>query len=113
DGALFADLPWKLAHSPVRATLGPALTYVGHRSLPFGQTSDAYLLFDAALRFDWRRLELSFIGTNLLDARYRLSEFTFVSDFHTQPEPTLMPERAFTAGAPRMLFLSLSATLGG
>jgi iron complex outermembrane receptor protein len=113
DTALYGDLPWALAQHPVRASFGPAITYVGTRSLPFGQTSDPYVLVDAALKLNWRSFELGLIATNLLDTRYRLSEFTFVSDFHTQPQPTLAPERSFTAGAPRMLFLSLSATVGG
>jgi len=113
DTAVFGDLPWPIDHHPVRASFGPAVTFVGARSLPFGQASEAYVLVDAALKFDWRAFELSLIATNLLDTRYRLSEFTFVSDFHTQPQPTLFPERMFTAGAPRMLFLSLAVTVGG
>lgn len=113
DTALFGDLPWPIDHHLVRASFGPAVTFVGTRSLPFGQASDAYVLVDAALKFQWRAFGLNLTATNLLDTKYRLSEFTFVSDFHTQPQPTLLPERMFTAGAPRMLFLSLSATLGG
>jgi iron complex outermembrane recepter protein len=113
DTALFGDLPWAIQQHPVRASLGPAVTYVGTRSLPFGQTSDGYVLVDAALKLNWRAFELGLTGTNLFDTRYRLSEFTFISDFHTQTQPVLTPERSFTAGAPRMLFLSLSATVGG
>ncbi len=114
DTALFGDLPWLIDQHPVRVSFGPAVTYVGPRSLPVGQSSVPYVLVDAALKFNWRALELSLIGTNLLDTRYRLSEFTFISDFHTFTQtPPLAPARAFTAGAPQMLFLSLSATLGG
>jgi iron complex outermembrane recepter protein len=113
DTALFGDLPWAIDQHPVRASFGPAITYVGTRSLPYEQTSDAYVLVDAALKFTWRAFELGLIATNLLDTKYRLSEFTFISDFHTQAQPTLAPERSFTAGAPRMLFLSLAATVGG
>jgi TonB family protein len=113
DTAFFGDLPWPIDHHPVRASFGPAITFVGARSLPFGQSSDAYVLFDAALKFDWRAFHLSLIGTNLLDTKYRLSEFTFVSNF-TSPSIVLpVPERAFTAGAPRELFLSLAVTIGG
>jgi iron complex outermembrane receptor protein len=113
DTALFGDLPWSIGHRPVRASIGPALTYVGVRSLPYGQSSDPYFLVDAAAKLNWRGFELGLVASNLFDVKYRLSEFTFVSDFHTQPVTTLTPERSFTAGAPRMLFLSLSATLGG
>jgi TonB family protein len=113
DTAVFGNLPWLIQGYPVRASLGPALTYVGVRSLPFGEESSPYLLVDAALKFDWRPFELALTATNLFNVEYRLSEFTFVSDFHTQTQPTLTPERSFTAGAPRMLFATLSAVFGG
>ena len=113
DTAFFGTLPWAVDHHPVRASIGPAVTYVGPRSVPLRQSSNPYVLFDAALKLSWRAFELGLTGTNLFDTRYRLSEFTFISDFHTQQGPTLAPARSFTAGAPRMVFLSLSATLGG
>jgi iron complex outermembrane receptor protein len=112
EAALFGDLPFKIDDHPVRASLGPAFTYVGNRSLPYGQTSNPYWLVDGAVKLSWRALDLGFVATNLLDVKYRLSEFTFVSDFHTQPGPQLTPARSFTAGAPRMLFVSLSANFG-
>ncbi len=112
DMAFFANLPWKIDQRAVRATLAPAVTYVGVRSLPFNESSVAYALFDAALKLDWRWFELGVDATNLLNTKYRLSEFTFISDFHTQPAPTLTPERSFTAGAPRAIFFYLQATAG-
>ena len=111
DTAFFGDLPWRLARHTIRASIGPSVTYVGARSLPLGESSVPYVLVDAALKLTWRAFELGLTGTNLFDTKYRLSEFTFVSDFNPQAPPTLTPERSFTAGAPRMLFLSLSATL--
>ncbi len=113
DTAFFADLPWSIDRHPVRASIGPAVTYVGVRSLPFGQSSDPYLLVDAAAKLRWRAFELGLVATNLFDVKYRLSEFTFVSDFLSPAHPSSTAERSFTAGAPRMLFLSLGATLGG
>jgi iron complex outermembrane receptor protein len=113
DTAFFGDLPWQIDHHPVRASFGPAVTYVGTRSLPYGQTSSQYVLVDGALKLNWRPFELAVTATNVLDTKYRSSEFTFISDFHTQPQPTLLPERSFTAGAPRMFLVSLSATFGG
>ena len=113
ETALFFELPWTIDARPVRAAFGPSFTYVGNRTLPYAQTSDPYLLVDAALKLNWRALELGLVGTNLFDRKYRLSEFTLVSDFHTQSVPTLTPARVFTAGAPRMLLLSLSGSIGG
>jgi iron complex outermembrane receptor protein len=113
DMAIFGNLPWTIDGHPVRASVGPAITFVGVRSLPYGQSSDPYALVDAAAKLTWRAFELGLVASNVFDVKYRLSEFTFASDFHTQPNPSLAPERSFTAGAPRMLFLSLGATLGG
>ena len=42
-----------------------------------------------------------------------MGEFYYASDFHSEPEPSLVPARHFTAGAPRGIFLSLSSNLGG
>ena len=113
ETVLFFDLPWTIDDRSVRAAFGPSFTYVGNRTLPYSQSSDPYLLVDASLKLNWRALELGLVGTNLFDRKYRLSEFTLVSDFHTQSVPTLTPARVFTAGAPRMLFLSLSGSIGG
>ena len=90
DTALFGDLPWAIDQHPVRASFGPAVTYVGTRSLPYGQRATRTFSSMPRLKFDWRAFELSLIATNLLDTRYRLSEFTFVSDFHTQSSPSLL-----------------------
>ena len=53
------------------------------------------------------------MATNVLDRQYRLSEFNYASDFRGQSQPTLVPARAFTAGAPRAVFLSAAINFGG
>jgi outer membrane receptor protein involved in Fe transport len=68
---------------------------------------------DASVALSWSAWTVRLVGQNLFDARYKLGEYNYASDFHSQPEPTLAPERAFTAGAPRTILLTLSATLGG
>ncbi len=113
DAVLFADLPWRLAHQAVRAVVGYGVSYVGRRPLPYGERSDLYFLSDASVGLGWGVFDVRLSGQNLLDAKYRLGEHNYASNFHTAPEPTLVPERAFTAGAPRTVFLSVSATLGG
>jgi TonB family protein len=113
DTALFHDLPFKLAGTSIRGSVGYGVSYVGPRPLPFGQISDTLFVSDASIRLYWSIFELGFIGTNIFGSQYKLGEFNYVSDFHTAPEPTLAPERVFTAGPPRMLFLTLAATLGG
>ncbi len=56
---------------------------------------------------------MKLLSTNLLDSQYRLGEFNYASDFHSQPQPTLVPDRTFTAGPPRGVFLTLGVTFGG
>jgi hypothetical protein len=59
--------------------------------------------------------------SNLLDTQYRLGEYNFASDFRSsraQPagsstQPTLLPERTFTAGAPRTIYASFAINFGG
>jgi TonB family protein len=113
DVALFADLPWRLLGEPVRATLGYGVGYVGRRPLPYSEFSDVIFISDAAASLRWDIWTVRLAGQNLLGARYRLGEYNYASDFHSQAEPTLAPERTFTAGAPRTVFLSIAATVGG
>jgi iron complex outermembrane receptor protein len=113
DAVVFHDLPWKLAHRTVRAVAGYGVSYVGRRPLPYGDRSDIIFLSDASVGVGWTIFDLKLSGQNLFDAKYRLGEYNYASNFHSAPEPTLVPERSFTAGAPRTVLLSLSATLGG
>ncbi|HEX3696209.1 MAG TPA: TonB-dependent receptor [Polyangia bacterium] len=113
DGALFRELPWNAAGRPFRTSLGVGWTYVGRRALPYNQQSDVISVVDATASVAMGGWEISLAVTNLFDRRYRLGEFNYASDFGCAPEPTLIPARHFTAGAPRGVFVSLSGTFGG
>ncbi len=113
DAALFHDLPWRLLRKPVRAAVGYGVSYVGPRPLPFSETSDVIFVSDASVSLGWDIWTVRFAGQNLFDARYKLGEYNYASDFHSQSRPTLAPERSFTAGAPQQLFVSVGATFGG
>jgi hypothetical protein len=113
DSVLFHDLPVTLGGSPIRGTLSLGAGYVGHRALPFGQRSDTIFTLDSGASAAWKAFELELEVTNLLDTRYRAAELNYVSDFRSQPLPTLVPARHFAAGAPREVFLSLSVNVGG
>ena len=113
DAAVFRDLPWRLDHKPVRATIGYGVSYVGRRPLPYGDVSDVIFISDASIGVAWSIFNVRLVGQNLFDARYKLGEYNYASNFGTAPTPTLVPERSFTAGAPRVVSLSLSATFGG
>jgi iron complex outermembrane receptor protein len=124
DTALFRDLPLSIAGSKVKAALGSGITYVGPRALPYGQRSSDIFTLDVSATLTWKNFAVNVVSTNLLDTKYRSGEYNFASDFHGQniqspgqptftPQPTLVPERLFTAGAPRGIFGSLSVNLGG
>ena len=113
DTVLFAEMPWTFAKQPVKGSIGAGITYVGRRPLPYGQRSDVIAAVDASATLAWSIFELGLTVTNVLGQRYRLGEFNYASDFHSQSQPTLVPMRHFSAGAPRGIFLSLSTTFGG
>jgi iron complex outermembrane recepter protein len=116
DAAVFGDLPWwrkKLRGHPLRASLATGITAVGPRPLPYGTRSDTIFTIDGNLGVGWRFVDLNLSIQNLLDTRYRLGEYNYASDFHSQSFPTLVPVRHFSAGAPRTILFSIALSYGG
>jgi len=116
DGSIFHDLDWdwlRIGGDVPRVTLASGVTYVGPRPLPYGARSDVIFTIDANLIFGWPAVQAGFSVTNLLDRQYRLGEYNYASDFHSQPEPTLVPVRHFSAGAPREFLFTLTFNVGG
>jgi TonB family protein len=113
DTALFHDAPFAIGAVKPRGSLGAGLSYVGPRPLPYGQKSQSMFTADASATFTWTHYELGLTVANLLDARYRLGEYNYPSDWHTEPQPTLVPMRQFTAGAPRAFYLTFGINFGG
>jgi iron complex outermembrane recepter protein len=91
--------------------VGLGVTAIGPRPLPFGDFSRPVGLVDARASVRWRALELVFDVQNLLDSRWRDGEFTFVSSWQPSSAASLLPARHFTAGSPRMAFLTLEMHL--
>ena len=113
DTAVFADLPARIRGTPVRGALSAGITYVGPRPLPYSQQSQDLFTIDASATLSWTNYEIGIVSTNLLDNKYRLGEYNYASDFHSQQQPTLVPQRVFAAGAPRGVFATLGITFGG
>jgi len=90
---------------------GLGVTLVGPRALPYGERSDPIFTIDGSDSATWDRYRIGLEASNLLDTRYRLGEYNYASDFHSQPEPTLAIAREFTAGAPRTILLKLEVHL--
>lgn len=102
----------RYADHDIHATAGGTVTYVGPRPLPYAQTSDAIFTVDLSASVRWAAFDLALGSTNVLDARYELGQYNFVSDWHTQSPPPAAPARHFSAGAPRSVFVTLGVTLG-
>jgi TonB family protein len=116
DGALFdRDLLPRLnaAGHALHGRLGTGISVVTPRALPYGERGAALFTADASAAVGWWLFELGVSCTNLFDTRYRLGEFNYVSDFHGEPFPTLVPVRHFSAGAPRTFFVTLALHFGG
>lgn len=113
DTALYSNLPFSIQSSKVRGALGTGITYVGPRPLPYGQRGTDIFTIDASATLAWKNFEIGLMVTNLLDRQYRLGQYDYASDFHSQPHPTLVPERQFTAGAPRGIFGTFAINFGG
>lgn len=119
DTAVWRDLPLRIPGGPLRGALGAGVTYVGQRPLPFGALSGTIFTIDANATLAWTHYEVGLTVTNLLDTKYRLSEFNYVSNFNaTGPgapsgPPSYVPARLFTAGAPRAIFGTFTINFGG
>ncbi|HET7545227.1 MAG TPA: TonB family protein [Polyangiaceae bacterium] len=121
DTAFFGELPWELLGQRPLGTLGLGATYVGPRALPFAERSDPVFTLDASATLKFTHYEIGVTVSNLFDTQYRLGEYNFASDFRSarsQPggasaQPTLVPERMFTAGAPRAIYGSFAINFGG
>ena len=111
DTAIYGDLPWKIARSKVKASLGAAVTYVGTRPLPFNTRSGEIFTLDASLNFAWRDVGVGVTAQNLTNNQYRLGEYDYVSNFRSQPNPP-NPMREFTAGPPLGVFGNLTVRFG-
>jgi iron complex outermembrane receptor protein len=119
DTAVWHDLPWKVLHDPLRGALSAGITYVGQRPLPFGALSGTIFTVDTNATLAWKNYEVGVSITNLLDTKYRLSEFNYVANFNptgsSAPSgpPSYVPTRLFTAGAPRAVFGNFTVNFGG
>jgi iron complex outermembrane receptor protein len=115
DTAVFGVLPWRWSRwwgKPLFASLSAGVTYVGPRALPYGDRSDTIFTIDANATLRWWMFETGVSAMNLLDAKYRLGEYNYASDFHSQSFPTLVPVRHFSAGAPLTVLWSFAIHYG-
>jgi iron complex outermembrane recepter protein len=115
DNALFHDLPLHLLGRTFRGTLGVGASYLGPRPLPYGQASAPVFLLDASAGIGFRPFKLSVVMNNVIGTEYHVGDYNYASYFPHNglpAYPTLVPARAFAAGEPRQVLVSLSGTVG-
>lgn len=116
DGSLFGTIPLqklRIRGKPFRGTLATGITYVAPRPLPQGEFSNPIFTVDLNATLGIWLFDIGFVASNLLDSQYRLGEYNYASDFHSQSFPTLVPVRHFSAGSPRSLFFTIAVNFGG
>ncbi len=107
SGALF---DWSVGGRPVTGSAGLGFTFVPGRPLPFQEFGDAFALLSASLGVRLWHFGVGLQARNLLDQRYRQSEFNYVSNFRGPDIPgSRVPQRHFIAGEP--LFVGGSVTV--
>lgn len=112
DLAAFGKVPGiQLLGKSFTASVGLGFTYVAPRPLPLSERGDPYALLDLSARVRWHAIELGLEIENLLNRRYRQSEFNYVSDFRSRAYPTLVASRHFIAGAPLGIFATVTLYL--
>ncbi|NNC19506.1 TonB family protein [Corallococcus exiguus] len=110
------DASWRgtatVARQPVGWSVALGHSAIGPKPLPLDRYSESIFLFDVAARARWRAVELGLSVENLLDARWRESEFNYVSNFRGPDAPaSLLATRHFSAGAPRTVRGTLTVYL--
>jgi len=115
DAAFFRQLPGlRIWGEPLAARASLGASYTSPRALTYGEQGQATFLADVAVGAALGAFELGVSVQNLFDARYRLAEYNYVSEFRQDAAaPNLLPVRHFTAGAPRSVLVTLTVHLGG
>lgn len=92
---------WRIGGVPVHGKAGLGFTYVPGRPLPFKQTGDAMYLMNLGADLRLWHVSLGLEMRNLLNRRYRQSEFHYASNFEDPAAiPSQVAERHFAAGEP-------------
>ncbi len=92
---------WELAGVPITGRVGLGFTYVPGRPLPLKQTGDPMYLLNLGGEIRLYHFSLGIEMRNLLDLRYRQSEYHYASSFESADAiPSQVAERHFVAGEP-------------
>src|SRR5690606_2520474 len=105
------ERPFDLDGHPLRGRGGVGFSLLSPRPLPYGQEASPVVLVDAQIGASWRWLSIGVEAYNLLDARWSAAELFFVSSWRPTEQPSRLPARHTTAGAPLTILGTLGVTL--
>lgn len=100
---------WALAGVPVSGRLGLGFTYVPGRPLPLKATGDPIYLVNLGGEIRLYQVSLGLEIRNLLNLKYRQSEFYYSSNFESPDAiPSQVAQRHFVAGEPLFVMGTLT-----
>lgn len=92
--------------------LGAGVEGIAGRSLPGGRIGKDLVCVDALAALEWRGVELSLTGTNLLNLRYYDSQYVYVSNFE-KSEALPAPSEHVLVAAPTAVMLTARVYIQG
>lgn len=96
---------------PVRGRVGVGFSFLSPRPLPFGQEAAPVALLDASIGASWRWFSIGVEAFNLLDTRWSAAEYFFASNWRPSEQPSRLPARHTSAGAPLTILGTFGVTL--
>jgi outer membrane receptor protein involved in Fe transport len=103
----------RLGGEPLQLTAAGGVSWVGPRPLPLGAAGDSTCQLDLSSRLRMRFVELGVAVENVFDARNRVSQLYYASDFSRDDGSavSMRPVRHFAAGTPRSFWFTLTIHL--
>lgn len=89
-----------LRGTPLAMRLGYGTSFLSPRPLPYGQQAAPVFLADVSASLRWKFIEIGADVTNLFNAKYADTEYSFVSNWAPATIPSALPARHLAAGAP-------------
>lgn len=96
---------------PLTGHLGVGGSYIGRRPLPYSELGNDSYVLDALASVRLKEVELGCSAFNLLDVDWFDGQYTFASSFTRGAQPSLVPQRHVTVGAPRTVLGTLTIHL--
>jgi len=89
-----------LRGSPLVMRVGYGTTFLSPRPLPYAQEAAPVFLVDTTASLRWKQVEIGADVTNLFNAQYADTEYSFVSNWTPSTITSALPTRHLAAGAP-------------